>query len=206
MKGGGAVPPQAERGNALTRGALTSWGIIVRLGQPPPGWVVRAGVARAGGRGAGAARCWRARVHACGIPFFAASEARPCPVYWYTHGLPHLPPLPLPPRTPGFLLYPGGGGRGVQLRIQVCARALRARWSVRAAPVLASAYAVVPVETKVSQGESHPKRYGTTRCSLRRRGSHSRASCCTRLRSRLLPPERGPGRIRLRTTKPPQPG
>ena len=56
MVEGGAVPPQAERGNALTRGALTSWGIIVRLGQPPPGWVVRAGVARAGRRGAGTAR------------------------------------------------------------------------------------------------------------------------------------------------------
>ena len=153
-------------------------------------------------RGAGVLS--RARVWG---PLLCGKRGAPVPRVWYTHGLPHLPPLPLPLRTPGFLLYPGGGGRGVQLRIQVCARALRARWSVRAAPVLASAYAVVPVETKVgNHTPTRIPRYGTTRCSLRRRGSHSRASCCTRLRSRLLPPERGPGRIRLRTTNPPQPG
>ena len=153
-------------------------------------------------RGAGVLACWRARVWG---PLLCGKRGAPVPRVWYTHGLPHLPPLPLPLRTPGFLLYPGGGGRGVQLRIQVCTRALRARWSVRAAPVLASAYAVVPVVTKLTQGMV-TQRCSTTRCSLRRRGSHSRASCCTRLRSRLLPPERGPGRIRLRTTKPPQPG
>ena len=142
------------------------------------------GEGRGQGRRCGAVlACSRARVWG---PLLCGQRGAPVPRVWYTHGLPHLPPLPLPLRTPGFLLYPGGGGRGVQLRIQVCARALRARWSVRAARVLASAYAVVPVETKVSQGESHPKRYGTTRCSLRRRGSHSRASCCTRLRSRSV--------------------
>ena len=169
------------------------------------------GLGRAGWRGEGWAQgrrcgavlaCSRARVWG---PLLCGQRGAPVPRVWYTHGLPHLPPLPLPLRTPGFLLYPGGGGRGVQLRIQVCARALRARWSVRAAPVLASAYAVVPVVTKLTQGMV-TQRCSTTRCSLRRRGSHSRASCCTRLRSRLLPPERGPGRIRLRTTKPPQSG
>ena len=151
------------------------------------------GLGRAGWRGEGRGQgrrcgavlaCSRARVWG---PLLCGQRGGPVPRVWYTHGSPHLPPLPLPLRTPGFLLYPGGGGRGVQLRIQVCARALRARWSVRAAPVLASAYAVVPVVTKV--GNHTPTRipsYGTTRCSLRRRGSHSRASCCTRLRSRSV--------------------